>query len=147
MSREDHVMSMSEVQKLTGLSARTLQYYDDMGYLRVGRDEHGYRVYTDQDLRNLFVIILLKEMGFSLEEIAEFQNNRDDLFEKATTALTKKLEQINCQIEIVKCLSEIDGKQIGFNLFDPKMINKDCKRIIGNLQRMRAQNKNIQKGH
>ena len=70
MNKDDHVMSMSEVQKLTGLSARTLQYYDDMGYLRVGRDDHGYRIYTDYDLQKLFVIVLLKEMGFSLEEIA-----------------------------------------------------------------------------
>ena len=44
-------MSMSEVQKLTGLSARTLQYYDDMGYLRACRDSHGYRIYKEKDIQ------------------------------------------------------------------------------------------------
>ena len=130
MSREEHVMSMSEVQKLTGLSARTLQYYDDMGYLRVGRDDHGYRIYTDKDLQDLFVIILLKEMGFSLEETARLLNREENPLSAARNVLKDKVNHLEKLIEAVSLLAETDIGHLGFDLFDPHMIRSDPGQII-----------------
>lgn len=145
MNKDDHVMSMSEVQKLTGLSARTLQYYDDKGYLRVGRDQHGYRVYTEYDLQKLFVIVLLKEMGFNLEEIARLQRKESNVFKEVFDTLQGKKVHLNRLIDLIKLLSEINGNQIGFQLFNPKRINEELETIINDLKNTRQTKTKIRK--
>ena len=127
-------MSMSEVQKLTGLSARTLQYYDDMGYLRVGRDGHGYRIYTDYDLQKLFVIVLLKEMGFSLEEIAGLLRKEEFPICAARNILQVKMNHLEEMIDMLSLLAEIDKDNLGFYLFDPQKIRTDPKQINAQLK-------------
>lgn len=134
MNREDHVMSMSEVQKLTGLSARTLQYYDDMGYLRVDRDSHGYRIYTDYDLQKLFVIVLLKEMGFSLKEITGLLKRVEFPLCAARNILQEKINHLEEMIETLSLLADMDKDHLGFHLFDPQKIRAEFKQINAQLK-------------
>lgn len=60
---------IKEVIELSGLSRRTLQYYDDTGLMDNIRTAENYRLYRDEDLKRLWKIILYKEMGFQLDEI------------------------------------------------------------------------------
>ena len=60
---------IKEVIELSGLSRRTLQYYDDTGLMDNIRTAENYRLYRDEDLEQLWKIILYKEMGFQLDEI------------------------------------------------------------------------------
>lgn len=60
---------IKEVIELSGLSRRTLQYYDDTGLMDNIRTAENYRLYRDDDLEQLWKIILYKEMGFQLDEI------------------------------------------------------------------------------
>ena len=60
---------IKEVMELSGLSRRTLQYYDDSGLMDNSRTPENYRLYGDEDLERLWRIILYKEMGFQLDEI------------------------------------------------------------------------------
>ncbi|HEY8742199.1 MAG TPA: MerR family transcriptional regulator [Chloroflexota bacterium] len=54
----------------TGVSIRTLRYYDKVGLLSPAqRTDAGYRLYSDEDLVRLQQILALKFLGFSLEEI------------------------------------------------------------------------------
>ena len=55
---------IKEVIELSGLSRRTLQYYDDTGLMDNIRTAENYRLYRDEDLEQLWKIILYKEMGF-----------------------------------------------------------------------------------
>ena len=56
--------------KLANVSERTLRYYDMIGLLSPSKKEsNGYRKYGMEDLRKLQKIILLKKLGFPLEEI------------------------------------------------------------------------------
>jgi DNA-binding transcriptional MerR regulator len=58
-----------EFARLTGVTARTLHYYDAIGLLRPsGRRPNGYRVYAPADLFRLQQIVALKFLGFSLAE-------------------------------------------------------------------------------
>ena len=50
-------MRINEVVKLTGVSARTLQYYDEIGLLIPQKLDNGYRDYTEENLEKLQKIL------------------------------------------------------------------------------------------
>src|SRR5215469_14903228 len=61
---------VGELARRTGLTVRTLQYYDDIGLLRSSyRTQSGHRLYVGQDIARLQQIVSLREVGFSLDEI------------------------------------------------------------------------------
>ena len=64
------MMTVHEVSKLTGVSIRTLQYYDNIGLLHPAEyTEAGYRLYDDTALETLQQILLFRELEFPLKEI------------------------------------------------------------------------------
>ena len=60
---------IGEVSEHTGLSLRTIRYYEEEGLITSERSAGGQRWYTDEDLVYLKRIIELKGLGFSLQEI------------------------------------------------------------------------------
>ncbi|MBP2002278.1 DNA-binding transcriptional MerR regulator [Paenibacillus shirakamiensis] len=61
---------VGELAKLTGLTVRTLHYYDQLGLLSPsGQTDAGHRLYNEMNVSRLHQIISLKELGLSLEEI------------------------------------------------------------------------------
>ena len=68
------MMTVKEVSNLTGVSIRTLQYYDKIGLLHPAhRTQAGYRLYDDAALERLQQILLFRELEFSLEEAQEMR--------------------------------------------------------------------------
>lgn len=64
------MMTVKEVSKLTGVTIRTLQYYDTIGLLpATEHTESGYRLYDDTAMERLQQILLFKELEFPLKEI------------------------------------------------------------------------------
>jgi MerR family transcriptional regulator, thiopeptide resistance regulator len=64
-------MSVGQVSRLAGVTVRTLHHYDEIGLLSPGeRTSAGYRRYTDDDLIRLQQVLLYRELGFALDEIA-----------------------------------------------------------------------------
>lgn len=62
--------------ELTGVSVRTLQYYDEINLLKPAHiNEYGHRFYDSNSFSKIFVIISLKNMGMSLSEIHQYVNN------------------------------------------------------------------------
>ena len=62
--------TVKEIAKLTGVSVRTLQYYDEIGVFKPSKvTEAGYRLYDDQALNTLQQILFCKELDFPLKEI------------------------------------------------------------------------------
>lgn len=69
---EEALLGIGEVQRLTGLSARTLRYYEELGLLPgVRRRAAGRRVYGADEIERLRFIGRLKKLGLSLAEIKE----------------------------------------------------------------------------
>ncbi|WP_370280810.1 MerR family transcriptional regulator [Pontibacterium sp.] len=88
--------TIGQLMKRFGLSRSTLIYYDDIGLLTPSaRSNANYRMYTDKDLQRMEQIILYKEAGLPLEEVAA-------LLDEKSTAPTELLEQhlsnLNSQI-------------------------------------------------
>ena len=64
--------TVNEVSRQTGVSIRTLHYYDAIGLLRPTQiTESGYRLYDDTALERLQNILLFRELQFPLREIRE----------------------------------------------------------------------------
>lgn len=64
-------LSVSEAARLTGVSVRTLHYYDEIGLLNPSRiSGAGYRYYDDYALERLQQILFFRELDFSLKDIS-----------------------------------------------------------------------------
>lgn len=71
---------MNEVSKLSGVSRRTLQYYDEIGLLPPSAvKKSGYRQYNDESLRRLWNILFYKELGMSLDDIRLLLENPKEM--------------------------------------------------------------------
>jgi len=63
---------VGELARWTGISVRTLHYYDEIGLLRPAQTtEAGYRLYTEGDVIRLQQVRSLRNLGFSLAEIKD----------------------------------------------------------------------------
>ncbi|WKV15969.1 MerR family transcriptional regulator [Janibacter limosus] len=81
-----HVL-IGEVVTRTGLSHRTLRYYEEMGLLTpTARTEGGFRLYGDADIERLLLIKPMKPLGFSIEEMRQLVDALDVLADPAGPA-------------------------------------------------------------
>lgn len=101
--------SISEFAKSTGVSVRTLHYYDEKNILKPKRDEHtGHRVYEQEDMMQLHKIMTMKFLGMSLDEIKAYtQANTFDLsfidtLRLQESKLMKDKEQIDIALDAIQ---------------------------------------------
>ncbi len=87
-------MTIKDAAERTGLSQKSIRYYESKGLLRVERGpENAYRQYTDEDIERLKLIKLLRWLGLSVEEIAaEAEKNWGELPE-TLNGLSRRLEE------------------------------------------------------
>lgn len=114
--------TVSQVAKLTGVSVRALQYYDEIGLLKPSElTPSGYRLYDDEALQTLQQILFLKELGFPLREIREILEKPDfdriTAFKKQKEMLLLKRSRIDGLIKLLGRLEK--GEQcMSFQEFD-----------------------------
>lgn len=114
--------SISQVAKLTGISIRTLQYYDEIGLLKpITLTASGYRLYDDDALQTLQQILFFKELGFQLKEINDILKKPDfdkiTAFRKQKEFFLLKRNRIDRLIQLLERLEK--GEQcISFKEFD-----------------------------
>jgi DNA-binding transcriptional MerR regulator/ubiquinone/menaquinone biosynthesis C-methylase UbiE len=73
------IYTTGEFAKRANVSVRTIRYYDDKGLLKPSEiRESGYRYYTDPDFIKLQQIIVLRKLGFSLEDILVISSREKD---------------------------------------------------------------------
>ena len=65
------------VSKISGVSVRTLQHYDEIGLLSPKKQENGYRHYSEEDMSFLQMILFYKYLGFPLKKIKELLKQKD----------------------------------------------------------------------
>ncbi len=92
--------------KLANVSERTLRYYDQVGLLKPSFVlENGYRQYGNQDLLRLQKILLLRKLGFSIEEIVSFLSNQNKE-EDVLKSLQMQKELIDHRIQTYNSIKE-----------------------------------------
>ena len=61
-------MNIGDVARRSGLPAKTIRYYEDIGLIRPQRAENGYRAFRESDLAKLAFVGRARSLGFSIEE-------------------------------------------------------------------------------
>ena len=125
--------TVNEVSKLTGVSVRTLQYYDKIGLLHPAEyTEAGYRMYDEISLETLQQILLFRELKFSLKEIKRIISSsnfdRNKALEQQIELLTLKKEHLDNLIELARGIKLLGVKYMDFSAFDTKKIDEYAKR-------------------
>lgn len=88
----DKLYTIGELAKLAGVSARTIRFYDKKGILKpCGYNEEDYRLYDTNSVIVLQQILMLKYVGFSLEEIGELIRQDSDASMKEILERQKEL--------------------------------------------------------
>lgn len=123
------MMTVNEVSKLSGVSIRTLQYYDRIGLLKpADYTQSGYRLYDDAALEKLQQILLWKELEFSLKEIGEMLARPDfdkkKALEQQITLLTMKKEHLENLIAFAREIQLTGGRTMDFSAFDTKKMDE-----------------------
>ena len=100
-------MTVKQVSKLTGVSVRTLQYYDDIGLLSPSeRTEAGYRLYEEAQLATLQEILLFRELEFPLKDIKAILDNpaydKERALHQQIELLTLKKERLEGLIRLAE---------------------------------------------
>lgn len=61
-------MNIGSVAKKSGLPAKTIRYYEDIGLIKPDRGDNGYRDFADNHLHKLIFLGRARSLGFSIEE-------------------------------------------------------------------------------
>ena len=125
--------TVNEVSKLTGVSIRTLQYYDQIDLLKPTEyTVSGYRLYDDAALERLQQILLFKELEFPLKDIKEIITRSD--FDK-TKALAQQIELLELKKEHIENLLNLcrylkarGVRHLNFDAFDTKKLDEYSKK-------------------
>ena len=99
--------SIKELVEMSGVSARTLRYYEEIGFFRPNRsNENNYRIYGEKEVDILQDILFFRELGFSLKEITKILQSdnydRTSIMKDHLTRLREKKEKIDMLIDNVE---------------------------------------------
>ncbi len=132
-------MTVKEVSRLTGVSVRTLQHYDNIGLLRPARrTESGYRIYDDRALRRLQDILLLRELEFSLKDIKEILDSpryeRRQAIADQIRLLEYKRQRLDAIVSLARGIQNMEESHMDFKPFDrsqQEALNREAKQKWG----------------
>lgn len=127
--------TVKDVSEITGVSIRTLRYYDEIGLLKPTKlTDSGYRLYDNRALEKLQQIMFFRELEIPLAEIKEIMGN-PDFDKKQVLAVQKSLleskrNRLNGIIELIHDVME------GVNTMNFKAFNEtDVEQIIAAMQK------------
>jgi two-component system chemotaxis response regulator CheY len=93
------VYTIGEISTIVKISANTLRYYDEIGLLKPSliKNSNQYRYYSNEQIKDITFILELKQYGFTLYEIKDLMENRND-------------HKLKCRLEEkrIKLYKEID---------------------------------------
>jgi len=99
-------MRISEIAARTGVSIRSLRYYDQLGLLTPVRRENGYREYSPFAEEQVRTIQLYLNLGLSTEQIAGFLHcvlkNKEAFCQEVLPVYREKLAEIEAQIHLLQ---------------------------------------------
>ena len=114
--------TVKEISNLTGISVRTLHYYDEIGLLKpTEKSEAGYRLYDDKALETLQQILFFREFDIPLKEIKTVMDN--PALEKNQILLMQRKMLVAKKERMERLISSIDDILKGENKMDFAIFN------------------------
>ena len=121
--------TVKEISTLTGVSVRTLHHYDAIGLLKPTQvTGAGYRLYDDEALERLYMILVFRELGLSLRQIADILHapdfDRNRCLEKQIALMQERIGKLQNRISLAKGMLILGVKNMDFEGFDPKKLDE-----------------------
>ena len=105
-------MNIKDVEKATGISKQNIRFYEKSGLLHPQRnEENGYREYTDEEIRILKLVKMLRMLDMPIEQIKLVlvcPQQMPNLLEQQTRLLEEKLERTKYAITLCENLRKAD---------------------------------------
>ncbi|HFU4459513.1 TPA: MerR family transcriptional regulator [Streptococcus suis] len=120
--------TVKQVSQLTGVTARTLYHYDQIGLLKPAFvADNGYRYYNQENLARLQEILLFRELDFPLKDIQQLLDvtevNRQQVLRDHISLLELKRERLDRIINHARLLTEKGGETMDFHAFDSSQLD------------------------
>lgn len=113
MMPDQQLMTVSQFAKLVGTTRRTLIFYDQKGIFKpIKTKNNGYRYYDYSQIYQINLILGLRELGLTVEEIKDYQDDN------SSTSLNKKLNELKQKVK-----KRINNLQQVLNILDRKEAN------------------------
>ncbi len=127
------MMTVKQVSDISGVSVRTLRYYDRIGLLSPTEyTEAGYRLYDDAALEKLQQILLFRELEFPLKDIIAIMESpaydRKQALAQQIELLELKRQHLDDLIAFARGIKMIGEKAVDFSAFDTSKIDEYTKR-------------------
>ncbi|WP_028521152.1 MerR family transcriptional regulator [Ruminococcus flavefaciens] len=127
------MMTVKQVSELTGVSIRTLRYYDSIGLLSPSdHTEGGYRLYDDTALERLQQILLFRELGFPLKEIIGIMESRSfdrrKALDQQIELLELKKQHLQELIDFARGIKMLGVRAVDFTAFDRSKLDEYAER-------------------
>jgi Cu(I)-responsive transcriptional regulator len=98
-------MNIGTAATRSGLPSKTIRYYEDIGLIRTGRAENGYRDYSNVDVHKLRFLQRARSLGFGIEECRQLLALYED---KARASADVKAMALSKITEIDRKLAELE---------------------------------------
>ena len=121
--------TVNELATAANISVRTLHHYDAIGLLRPTLiTEAGYRLYDEAARERLYLILLFREIGFSLKQIQEILDapdfDRNRCLEEQVKLLKAKADHLQSCIHLAAEIKRIGVSNLEFKNWDSKKIRE-----------------------
>ncbi len=90
MDIQQKKLFIGELSNLTGLSQRTIRYYEELGFIVPLRSDGGFRLYSPENIELLKLIARFRDLGMSLSEIKQILSPRASVADPETIAALQK---------------------------------------------------------
>lgn len=116
-------LQISEIARLTGVSVRTLHYYDKIKLLEPAfvDEQNGYRFYDEKSLERMQEILFYRELDFSLKDIIKILSSPEYNKEKALSE-QKKLLMLKKQ-RLERLINVLENAEKGVSIMDFKIFD------------------------
>lgn len=101
-------MEIKELENMLSVSRSNIRFYEKEGLIDPEREKNNYRNYSETDIAMLKKIIILRKLGFSVEEISDMQKGElllPDAIKENIDRLEAEIEKLNGALETAKILS------------------------------------------
>lgn len=132
------LLKISEVAKLSGITVRTLHYYDEIGLLKPNAvSDSGYREYDNESLDKLKQILFFRELDFPLKDIIKIMHtpgyDAKEVLESQKAWLTQERNRLNRLIQLAD--KSIKGEIVmDFEAFDKSKLQQQSKQYAKEAQ-------------
>jgi len=135
ITREEviEMMTVKQVSELTGVSIRTLRYYDKIGLLSPSdHTEGGYRLYDDTALERLQQILLFRALEFPLKDIISIMGRKDfdrrKALDQQIELLELKKQHLQKLIDFARGIKMLGVRAVDFTAFDRSKLDEYAQR-------------------